>query len=599
MDNYDSAIFEAYIEPLKTALVIDDDYPTLDEILSYSIGQDILPVHSAKKWRVDGAERVKMLTLLNSLRNHTPPLIVDMHDGSDEENDTELVKRFHQSDFLVLDWNLEPGEDTGTKALQIIEQLLSNNHFNIVVINSGKSPEEIFKEIIQKLSSLGHADWQDYNGNIESILNKIDGDADLIDAFESDTKMYIAGLAVPIELKPLDAAANIMESSNSSFSPVLEIISRNNLSSKEGGRLIARLMKNQRDHHKVKQFLNRFSLTWSEFSVPSLWIKSESVFIAFSEKSPSDPTTQLLPPLDVARAALVASKPRPDHLILAKLRNAIDDSGIALQGKALKMKHASALWYQSLLSSDLGNNHIIESVVDRHANSLMIEVMPEVVAFTSNLRELEKMSGVAPLTICMDRFNVDLNDADQKGLARDQHNVIVNSVPLSGTHLSTGHVMEVCGEIWVAISPACSFVPGQSNNRQASFVEINHPKQFTALLLKKLAVVGEGPVSKAIRGRAVKKELIFIERGEKIEIFEVKGKNSSDKYKTESLFVIQKTWRHSGIEASVQIVTQNPRGGDSTLIENCKVFGQLRTEYALSLARRVSMQSSEVGLDYD
>jgi len=333
--------------------------------------------------------------------------------------------------------------------------------------------------------------------------------------------------------------------------------------------------------------------------VPSLWIKSESVFIAFSEKSPNEAAKKPTPPLEVAKAALVASKPQPDHLILAKLRNAIDDSGIALQGKALKMKHASALWYQSLLSSNLADSHIIESVVDRHASSLIIEVMPELVKFTGDLRKLEKNSGADPTAICIDRFNVDLDDDEQMGLAKDQHNLIVNSTPLSGTHLSTGHVLEACGEVWVAISPACSFVPGQSNNRQASFVEKNHPKQFTALLIKQVAVVGEGTISKNIRSRAVKKELIFIERDGKIGIYAVKGKNSTDKYKTESFFVIQKTWCHLDHEATVQIVPQNPRGGDFTPIENCKVFGQLRTEYALSLARRVSMQSSEVGLDYD
>jgi Response receiver domain len=592
MNSYGDAIIEAYIEPLKTALIIDDDYPTLDEILAPEIDEEPNKLHLSKAWRTDGKEKGKMRDLLYSLREHMPPLIVDMHDGSDGDNDEELVKRFHQSDFLVLDWNLEPGSDSGAKALKILEQLLGNDHFNIVVINSKKTSSEIFDTIIQSFAEIHSEIWNDYDSDIESILEKINEDADTIQSLQEDRSMYIVGLSIPADKLPLDAAAHIIDLASSSFSGALEIADKHSLTAAEKQKLVAHLLAEQKQHFKVDEGYIRSKLEWTASTSSSLWIKAKSVFIAFSEKEHNEK------PLEVAISALVESSPRPDQLILAKLRNVIDDSGLALQGRALQMKHASALWYRTLLKSSDDLPYQTEQVVHRHSSSLIHEVMPEIVQYTQRLIAFENANEPKSNRVCKERYGVTLSE--EIDLALDQHNRIVSTMPITGSHLTTGHIFKASNDLWVCLSPKCSLEPSQSNNRQASYIEDGNPIQFSALLLKKLGKSGHADLPSNTRSRATTKDLLYLDIGDGLTIYEAKPKNSTQKYKTETFFVKQSTWlQEDSANPKVTIVLQNPRDGDTEPNEeNCEVVDQLREEYALSLLRRVSLQASEIGLEY-
>ena len=128
-DHYADFVAEAYIEPIRSVVIIDDDYPTYDEVLSAEIKDDAVP--ESKAWRRN-PERIRKV--IRRFRERTPPLLVDIHDGKnvDSDRDAALTSHLHQSDLLVLDYQLDPArENDGTLAIDILRQLISNDHFNL------------------------------------------------------------------------------------------------------------------------------------------------------------------------------------------------------------------------------------------------------------------------------------------------------------------------------------------------------------------------------------------------------------------------------------------------------------------------------------
>ena len=59
-DHYAEFITEAFVKPIRSVLIVDDDYPTLDEILGMAIGpkDEVRSPKTGKKWH-DNAERIK------------------------------------------------------------------------------------------------------------------------------------------------------------------------------------------------------------------------------------------------------------------------------------------------------------------------------------------------------------------------------------------------------------------------------------------------------------------------------------------------------------------------------------------------------------
>ncbi len=124
-DSLSSLVSEAFIEPIRSVLIIDDRYPTWETIF----GQSGYDPEKRDLWE----ERENMLAVVSQFRAKSPALIVDIHDG---KNNVNIGSYLHQSDLLVLDFQLEPLEPYGVRAAEILRSLLSNSHFNLVVLHT-------------------------------------------------------------------------------------------------------------------------------------------------------------------------------------------------------------------------------------------------------------------------------------------------------------------------------------------------------------------------------------------------------------------------------------------------------------------------------
>ena len=147
-EHYREFIEEAFIQAMRSVLIVDDDYPTYDEILTSGNG-DANPKgpYAQKEWR---RQRQRVASLIAGFRRMRPPLLVDIHDGANVSAEAEeaAVAHLHQCDLLVLDYELDrdrPGD--GRRAIGILRALMANQHFNLVVIYTNEELDVVFDAV--------------------------------------------------------------------------------------------------------------------------------------------------------------------------------------------------------------------------------------------------------------------------------------------------------------------------------------------------------------------------------------------------------------------------------------------------------------------
>lgn len=151
-ENYKAFIEEAFIKPIRSVLIIDDDYPTFDEILSRQKslleGKDLDSLPAEKAW-YKHPDSIK--DVIDHFRAADRSLLVDIHDGSnvDMKEEAEAARHLLQSDLLVLDYQLDrsrPGD--GSKAIKIARSVMKNEHFNLVVVHTSENLENVYREML-------------------------------------------------------------------------------------------------------------------------------------------------------------------------------------------------------------------------------------------------------------------------------------------------------------------------------------------------------------------------------------------------------------------------------------------------------------------
>ena len=135
-EHYSAFIEEAFIQPIRSVLIVDDDYPTFDEILETRMKINLgLEVEETKRWH-GSPDNIK--SLIDSFRSPDRALLVDIHDGSNVTfgEEANVAAHLHQSDLLVLDYELDKAKPRdGAKAIEIVRSVMRNDHFNLVIVH--------------------------------------------------------------------------------------------------------------------------------------------------------------------------------------------------------------------------------------------------------------------------------------------------------------------------------------------------------------------------------------------------------------------------------------------------------------------------------
>lgn len=572
---YNAFIKEAFIDPIRSVLIVDDDYPTLDEVLNAELAKKEGEEKASNKAWHQNPERIKRA--IEKFRRRNPPLLVDIHDGANVglEGETDSVRHLHQCDLLVLDYELDsskPGD--GERAIEILRSLMSNKHFNLVIVYTRKTLDHVFNEVLWGLIAPSSDSLSP--GETEKAEELIEEGEDNSEGFEKRLSESVGDAQYFYSRRCPKTYLRTMSKGGQPYSDFKRVCCSVGLT-RDDRRLILRYL--------LKKFEGRLigkgsetrtaDLLWSSDSVR--WIKSDSIFVAFSEKSDDDDL------LSELQAALNAWSPEPSVLFLTKLRAEMDEYGIAAQGQALENRRALAYWYHSLLctADESDQRWRAAESVSRHSEQLMDVVLPGVECFVLSLIKAE--GGGDNVRICKGHFGVDLAKSEVEKISMLEHNAFVCSKYPEGWHLTTGHIFVMCGEHWICLSPACDMVPSQASGDRLPFI---------AVQLQKMR---DGKMPSDIQTN----RYVFIRIDGTVKGFCYNDPSRDGSAPLWEVLYAEKNGEFLGEDFRFT-VSRIKQGKTRPTAKRYKVevVGQLRYEYALNLIQKLGVSLTRVGLDF-
>lgn len=574
-ETYATFIDEAFIKPIRSVLIVDDDYPTFEDMLSEDGRAD------KKEWRKN-RERVKRV--IASFRAEGRNLLVDIHDGKNvglaEQLDT--ASHLHQSDLLVLDFQLDKSRQRdGTIAVNIIRRLMTNPHFNLIVVHTSDELDYVFNQIV--LGMLTPDATVLTEADSDRIEELIDGCEDATPGFRKRLSDSIsAAQYIETRRAGIEACFRPMILGQAPFGDFHAVCEAANWPPKTRKLAFRWAVSNASKsllHYAPDPKLPR--IVWSAAQVK--WIQSDSAFIAFSSKVLEEA------PLVELSDALNDWRPDPSRLYLARLRYEIDERGIA-DPSVLGNRHALAAWYDQILRADPDHTGIrIAQTIGRLADSLMGPVTHNVAGFAARLVAAERAEGDLD-AIGKRHFDVDLTVPAERLKAVGQHNAVVSTKRREGWHLTTGHIFVCDGKHWICASPACDMVPSQLSKFRRRTYKERIP--FTAIRLQPL------PLEKAV-GMANSTRVLFVEIDGQIQTFCYNSPDNDTSAPQWAQLFADKLGRLDPETFDFDLI--NVEAGEEGLHakrRSATVVSQLRYEYALNLVQRLGVSMTRIGLDY-
>ena len=603
---YPNLINEAFIDPIRSVLIIDDEYPTWDKVLE-------MPPPSKNAW---DSKKKQISGMIKAFRNTHPHMIVDIDDGELITGDegTEISKHLTQSDLIVLDYELK---DNGERSRNFINRLMKNDQFNLVVVHTeNKELLSVFLEILIKLlqpiASI-HTDFGDMVREGEQIKNRLDGGQDekfeqLVDAIKPQEyiafRKYFCMDATFKEAMDLAFKGMYDESKDelAGAGRILDAIE--NIKGNQKKNLLCHAMSlfEKKDNLIMPQEEPK-RLKWS--SSDPMWIRTDRGFITFASKKID---TNLI---EVLKEALKDWNPNPTRLLSTKLRNEIRKKGVIAEDAALSNNFVQGRFFKNLQEKNekhqINERHqIIESYMQRHFESLFQEIDEGVNGYTGQV--LNAIDGDCQLK---KRYGIDGVDG-VVGLKRatSEYNAHISCIEPKADHLMTGHIFTVPPknrgtsdsednalssdadeEYWVCLSPPCDLVPGQ--NAQGIDDIGKKLKPFMAVRLTEQNLEDSKISDKTKSGN-----LIFINQNDVKALKFYKSLNVMNPQPEWRLFVA----KNCGKFKSKMCFSLLRLGGQEGEFQFCEteatIVALLRPEYAISLAQKLGASMTRAGVEY-
>jgi CheY-like chemotaxis protein len=581
-EGYHAFIEEAFIKPIRSVLIVDDDYPTYSEVLdrqSVKIrgGEEQA---SVKRW-LKAPDKIKQV--VESFRKRRP-LLVDIHDGrSGNGSEEQLVYHLHQSDLLVLDYQLDGATGDGTRAIEVARSIMSNNHFNLVVVHTTAKLEDAFREMLLGLMSpcVERPSRKELERR-EVLIQEAELEHDAI--LKSLREAFREEQYFRFRKDPKSAFVAFLKGEQP-FRDLLEICK----AAQWNGADLKQMFKwtvedfENRSAKRMQAAGDHAQPQWNE---EDKWIRSKSGFITFTSKTGGD--------IDILKEllrSLIAWSPKPSRLFLTKLRSELEEFGVAAEDAALGNDYVLARWYSGLLKgNDLERRTLIGTAIARHAEQLLDYVQPNVLDFAERLVRADSIGPLVDNDLVKLHFKIDLGNKKASNRADEDHNVFACTKKPQGWHLQTGHIFRGADAFWVCLSPSCDLVPGQ--RKTGHFKDISDQMPFLAVRLK--------PWKKEEQPTDVhSNRYIFLESGEgKSNIFcinEPDHPNSSPHWYPLHAANLGRFDDKKGFSFTK---LQMEKGKLVAKEHSATVIGQLRYEYAINLAQILGANFTRIGLDF-
>lgn len=600
---YAALIEEAFIAPIRTAVVLDDEYPTLDEFLNEkAVWGESASQEEANLDVVKRSNRGRVSKILEFCRNRKPvPWLVDVHNGVSPSlaTETNAVQLLDHSDLLILDYHLEPEGTNNQKAIDILRRLAGTGHLNLVVVytkdreGAGNGVNRAVTDIAMSLACpneglfLHEKKIENIETRLEEWQNELNSRTlhqDLLGYLDETTFLRILGeedrswpaLKRLPEVKPFERY----------FDKILNGL--------DPDQVLAYLLHKRQSEYKAKMSNAQYGAVSIGKKADGInWIRTDSLFVTVvsKEHDATEIPTRLL-------KALEAWDPPPHRLIMSKMRSELAQSGASAETTILGNTHLQAGWLDELLESNAALRRTnVRSNVARHWESLGAMIEPDVIEFADRVAAYLSASGDGVKS----RF-------DQRAAYEDpaeihmQLNSYACSKPVEGHGLATGHVLRIRRdkkanpEYWLCLTPACDLVAGQGDDKgwkkrlgpwlPFKAVRLYEEEDYTA------------PLMEATRGHHV-----FLNINGTVCAFSLRKVEGNDSNQEAPTMLWEQFFagNHGEFDHSKRELTVARIGDQSSLkhVEyEAAVIAQLRYEYALNLMNKLGAHLSRVGLEF-
>ncbi|MBS4095446.1 MAG: hypothetical protein KGZ83_01240 [Sulfuricella sp.] len=578
LDVHDSLIREAFIDPIRTVIVVDDEYPTLDSLIAKETsGGD--PWNGSK----EDVERVHRL--LGFARARTKPWLVDVHDGKKVTTEAEcgIAPHLDHSDLLVLDYHLDGNEGNGDKAIGILRKLARSNHFNLVIVyTKGYQGDlnRVVREIALGLSypepafPLDADDRKSLVDALEQWEDDNEGITEKLKAQVSDDTYLRLRTKCPGNS---DGILGMEEGKN-----ILALWNKRPAANKIKPKQLTKWLLAEKQQELANQFSKEpLGNIQVGQSADINWIRTDKLFITVLSKecAPDEFETRLTD-------AIKTSSPSPHRLLLTKMRAEIDQQGVSAEAVILGNRHIQAEWLNDFLKPDtVDTRAVIHNTINRHWEALGDELSNNLRDFAEELR-----SHFAPIGIKGVMEQCGLSPADvgtDESLKR--FNCFSSTKPIDRSHLTTGHIFQIdidggAPSFWICLSPACDMIPGQK-----SYPGLSDCIPFIA------AKLDEVSGNKALE-KATENVFLFLEIDDEIKTLSIyKDGNPAGKLEWEQKFARNKGRFQQENQITLGSIVEAETELKGEWLD-ARVVAQLRSEYALNLLQRIGALLSRPGL---
>ncbi|MBD1573043.1 hypothetical protein HC725_07095 [Vibrio sp. S17_S38] len=580
VETYQDLIKEAFISPIRTVTVIDDEYPTLQELLQ----------SSGDKKVIANTNNIERLIRISNMCHHTHGWSLDVFDGKAPKigENNNIPEHLNHSDLLILDYHLdgEPPSDDGSRARRIINELDSNSHFNIILVHTkGVSEDirEVYEEILFDLYPLKKPDYLEVHDTITEKIdvwldNNNDGE-DYSWLTDSYKKTDILKLIDRVELNDFKTIRNPKHLFNSKADEITDISKEMDITQDElvKWRVLELCEKSGLDFSGESK--NDLKWLWEDSG--NNYISTGKVFISVIRKVSNEPESELFEALSNSLNSLNAS---PMHLLMAKIRHEIDERGLEQALNIISNRPAQAGWLYNLLSQST-DTFAHDKAIDLHWEQLGRASKQSLRDFSQRLVSSLKNNNQDNKKVVKQFFNDCMGQLEQ---SCGYLNAFTCSMPVVGSHLNTGTVLLIDDDYWVCLTPACDLVPNQKLSHWEDRIGKDH-LTFKAVKLNPVKLT-------TANGKANNNEFLYLtsECGSELKVFEFSNGESP----IWDTFYASNQGRFSP-EKNIELscVRFSEEGLDISASE-AKVVSELRYEYALNLLQRLGSNQTRVGLDF-
>lgn len=536
-------ITEAFIEPIRFALVVDDRFPPYDADSS-----------------TDGDPETAKSIFRFCRRNGW---LCDIDDG---QLSAELDKHLQQSDLLILDLHLDKTRiDDPTRALKILQGLAGSDHFNLVLVYTGT--EEIQRVALDIAFSLGAGELL-ADGKRDLAADFIDEHPDLRDKVDDRMLAEFLVATKPGEafksLRPDVAAAGGIQND------------------------VLRLLAEERFEYSVPKEIKerRGSGTQARSNCGGTipWVKSGNVFVAVINKKTTPDKF-----LDLLLGALCDWAPSPLEMMMVKLRSAIAQAGALHDQDILADPLTQAAWMlKMLLAEDHEReiSHLYLRLLERFSRA----IGQRVAEFGTKALKVDSRN---PLAQALDWARMPpATSSHEVYLALNEY---LCSGPCDGDAITTGVVLKATVEekpaYWLCTSPACDLVPGQNTSGWDG--QLHPVRAVQAIRLQ--PIKSAEPVRKALE-EATRCRHIFVKDGRDRVMLEA-ADSESRKVKAE-MILLEDEGRIANQAVTGTLIRKDVTGKIALISTTFSVVASLRSDYANRYLMEYGQQKSRIGVDY-